>query len=1172
MPSSDSSTHAVSKSSIPLRRSIRLAPRHTAATDSNNLASSSLTVSKSVIVPPAKKPLTVPRKTQSKRTGKPHTKLSQRLLNKKISTVPSKTISQTSKSKSCSSTLHSASSPSRLLSHPTLPINVSPFSPSHSHSLNSISPLPRTFHPSFHHPIRRICSSPILFSPPPSHIPLHKSSPHTPHSNNLLPITTYPQISPTAPLRLPQRQHSSPPAVFRSSHPRSSSDLSLPFPSTHTFYKIPVRSSPTRPLPLTTHSSVPSTRSVRDSLASAVSIIDDTIDTTLNLTSRVISAAIQPLTTRFTASQRPLFYLDCDTPRQCPLFTSPQFAFFPLAQSTSPFQPHATTSEILHAVSLPFSVLPSPYPCINSPRSPAPNSLSLYTVSLDNLVLYPPSSLTLHNDPIFQPLPPPFTFLSHPSLSTQPYLSYAFSLYHTSFTVSNLVDAYTNFTLVPQLPLLQTPLPFHTALLLSHSPSITSLPFAYTLTPATILHFLATASSQSTSDPLLAYYCRNYVLPLRLLCDYLTFVAHPFHALAFLRTYHHLVPCVPFPLFAEQFHAANPPSIPSSILRFLNFIASFDFPIHPLPLSLPVYLHLRNYTFPHLPSLRRFPSPLASTDPFLYSSSVSPLPSSPPFTVRFATQVQSLSASSVTLLSPSPPPASTPPVSNPLSPSYSTLPSSSQSYLFTSISSFVSPLPSVSTSTHSLPLLDTMAQQQPPSHSGILPPNPSASSSSATNNSSSSNTASFSSNSLPTFEQQYTAQRIHSTAQTVPFEPTSTFTPSPQRPHVAEPRSSASTQYFDLGTQNQPPDASSLDLTHDPFFSSSYPFTNPRLLNPNQQPLSFEDVTAPHPRRVNFTREDCDNFCRANPTQISRYHVDQFVNHLNRMFQNSPTNPDAMAEAEALRQLSSNLHHQELTPLIQLYLSTDANLPFAKTIFWRSMSMQYISQWMRPPPERYTLATALSKFSTVINRLNTNNFANSNNNNRPRFNASNSSNNFFNNNRVRPTNNPRTNFRPYNNSNNNFRSFQNRTTNFRNNNNNTRLFLALPSSSNRSSNSFNNSNSTNRNTGYTPAQQTNFNHNRQNQSPSNRNNGNTSPSRPPRTNFNRNNNNSSRANAITIDEITEDEVELINQFRAANLDPDSADGDDPSADYDANANDDDCENAEINAFDDSENF
>ena len=313
----------------------------------------------------------------------------------------------------------------------------------------------------------------------------------------------------------------------------------------------------------------------------------------------------------------------------------------------------------------------------------------------------------------------------------------------------------------------------------------------------------------------------------------------------------------------------------------------------------------------------------------------------------------------------------------------------------------------------------------------------------------------------------------------------------------------------------------------------SYPESdvNPvHFMQPDNRQMDY-DTLLNEPRRIDFTRQDCTNFCRSNPQTMTRQRVDQFVRHVDRMLIFAHHNPHSQPEAEALRTLHAHLHHTELAPLLQYFFNRDANLPCARSHFWRFLSFMYIQTWHSPPPQRHDLATGLQSIALAFSNRNNNN--NNNNNNR---NNNNYNNNRNNNNNNRNNNNFNRNNNNFNRNNNNF----NRNNNFQrtnnpnilrsnsnrnNNNSNTRYFRILPSIGNSSNN---NNGNNNRSQGHTAIQNTNINHNRNSNNNNNRNSNSNNNSRNNNSSNNNNNrnfssNNNRRVNQVFVEEIQPDD-------------------------------------------------
>ena len=82
-----------------------------------------------------------------------------------------------------------------------------------------------------------------------------------------------------------------------------------------------------------------------------------------------------------------------------------------------------------------------------------------------------------------------------------------------------------------------------------------------------------------------------------------------------------------------------------------------------------------------------------------------------------------------------------------------------------------------------------------------------------------------------------------------------------------------------------------------------------QMLQPDNRQMEYDTVLN-ETRRIDFTRQDCTNFCRSNPQTMSRQRVDQFVRHVDRMLIFAHHNPHSQPEAEALRTLHAHLESQ----------------------------------------------------------------------------------------------------------------------------------------------------------------------------------------------------------------------------------------------------------------------
>lgn len=399
--------------------------------------------------------------------------------------------------------------------------------------------------------------------------------------------------------------------------------------------------------------------------------------------------------------------------------------------------------------------------------------------------------------------------------------------------------------------------------------------------------------------------------------------------------------------------------------------------------------------------------------------------------------------------------------------------------------------------------------------------------------------------------------------------------PTTQPSHTTQPRISGSTQHYDL------PGTTTLQITPQNYTTAQNPFALalPTPSSNNDTNFTYDNFLA-RPREVNFAPSHAAEFCRLNPQNITRAQVQDMTTRIHRMFIMSNGNPHALDESEALLSMANTLQPTEMGTILQLFLRTDANLPFDRNVFWRHMALQHGSAWQQPaqvPANSNTIWSMLShNLTAMYNQLqgvrNTVYNGNRNNNNN-----SNRQNNSFNRNNSNNNNN-NNNF-----NNNNF----NNNNNFRRNNNNNSNYQYFRVPINNSSNNFNNNNNNNnqnRNFNHTPIQQANFNHNRnnnnnntnnqnRNNTPNNNNNNHYNNNNNQRTNGNNHNNNNHRNfnngprnNQIQLEENLPDNIEQI--------DPDTLQpfADNANIDYDDSHTDNNTNDEQQQSFPDNENI
>ena len=737
------------------------------------------------------------------------------------------------------------------------------------------------------------------------------------------------------------------------------------------------------------------------------------------------------------------------------------------------------------------------------------------TPILHHFTLHPPANFNIHAFDFLTLTSSHFIFLS---LSQTPrnYLEYTLTHATTPTILPHLLHALNTFQIARPLPVIIPPYPFHVAFYHSHSHFHGPLPFAFYITPLLILQLLRDAYLSNPANLPLALYFRLYLLPLRLLCDYLTFAANPVHTLAFLFQYHERIPYFTYTTFAPLFYSTRQTTYDPKVIQFYAFVASFRFPTPSI-----VYIHPTdfedyfNYVFPthHTHPIpirpRDIPPPFASeAPPFTRQYTSSPFHPDPDafLSPQQHASLRSFSASQDTPLSllsfahlfNSPPlsPLSSPPSSiveaprivelfddTDIPPSHTmsandiTMQSQQQS---SSSSSSSSSSANAAPPRQFIPLLTSHSDlQRPP------PPPHRISTSTQTDRRSLFSPALYPRRvpniNLPNLEtaervfdqhqQQTVADQstsLSTSQQHIPFPQTIPAFQSHQQHNFTIPQHHSSIPTFSdfQNPQNTPVFPSTSAFIHSARNPAPSTSSTNNLLFPRTDQVSLESILTAE-RRVNFTQEDIDNFCRTNPNTLGKHRVDTFVNHLDTLYQNSSHIPDAKVEAEALRRLQVHLDHVSLATLMQTFLDSNANLAFPKTAFWRNAQFQNAQLCHRPPPERNNLAASLNTLTRQLKNGSSNNsFNNQNRNNNSNFRNNNSNRNF--NNNTNNSNNNRNNNRNFNNSRNTPRPWHS--------NGNNRNNFGSPYRNNNSNNSSHNSNNNNnRSSGHTPVQQTHFN-------------------------------------------------------------------------------------------------
>ena len=311
--------------------------------------------------------------------------------------------------------------------------------------------------------------------------------------------------------------------------------------------------------------------------------------------------------------------------------------------------------------------------------------------------------------------------------------------------------------------------------------------------------------------------------------------------------------------------------------------------------------------------------------------------------------------------------------------------------------------------------------------------------------------------------------------------PTPLTQETPSYPSLDPPRRNT----FNTTTNHLSALAPSVPLNHD----GAQALTN--LLNtlgpnlaPDNKQIDFRQLTQTY-SQPRMTQHELKQFATAR--NVSKSQLDNFVERLQNLFNASYNDPDAIAEAKALRILHNHLDYRRLTPLCQAYVDPTASFAAPRTHYWRFTHHIHLDECITRGPDNVDLATAIDRMGRNFNRAmqtmndniqnnrrrdNDNRNRRDNDNRNRRFNNYNTSNsrNYNSNNR----NSQRSSNYNSNNRSNNYRSREQRSSNNNSTSNNNSSRNQNPSGTNTSrnnsdrrdnntSNNTTNNNNTNRN-------------------------------------------------------------------------------------------------------------
>ena len=214
-------------------------------------------------------------------------------------------------------------------------------------------------------------------------------------------------------------------------------------------------------------------------------------------------------------------------------------------------------------------------------------------------------------------------------------------------------------------------------------------------------------------------------------------------------------------------------------------------------------------------------------------------------------------------------------------------------------------------------------------------------------------------------------------------------------------------------------------------------------LAPDNKQIDFRHLTQTY-TQPRMTQHELKQF--ANARNVSKTQLDNFVERLQNLFNASYNDPDAMAEAKALRILHNNLDYRRLTPLCQAYVDPTASFAAPRTHYWRFTHHIHLDECITRGPDNVDLATAIDRMGRNFNRAmqtindrssdnrrrdNDNRNRRNNDNRNRRSNNYNTSNNSGNN-----RNSQRSSYNNSNNRSNNYRQREQRSSNNTNTSNN----------------------------------------------------------------------------------------------------------------------------------------
>ena len=106
----------------------------------------------------------------------------------------------------------------------------------------------------------------------------------------------------------------------------------------------------------------------------------------------------------------------------------------------------------------------------------------------------------------------------------------------------------------------------------------------------------------------------------------------------------------------------------------------------------------------------------------------------------------------------------------------------------------------------------------------------------------------------------------------------------------------------------------------------------------------------------------------ANARNISKSQLDNFVERLQNLFNASYNDPDAIAEAKALRILHNHLDYHRLTPFCQTYVDPTASFAAPRTHYWRFTHHIHLDECITRGPDNVDLTTAIDRMGRNFNR------------------------------------------------------------------------------------------------------------------------------------------------------------------------------------------------------------